>query len=256
MTRKKLNSDLEISSRSMPNVEGFKDNKLTMITSKRGISEFSYFASLANIDETLSDAEKNKLMSEKFTFPWEAYSELDEDHGLLLAFEILSKAQIPENSAAMLADIEKTALPHHFEIMISELEKRKCANDGTEKVFLTALWLDRCGERLSSQWFAAMANYAYYVLNDDFRFGFFVAHLKLKEKHENNAMRGEITIQSAREGGKARSRNLSPRTIEILQKMENYVYSGHTVRRAAQLTHEAGFGASAEANRGLWKRRK
>ena len=75
-----------------------------------------------------------------------------------------------------------------------------------------------------------------------------------KKKYESHAVRGMKTAASAKEGGRARGAAMSERTLEILREMRTIITNGHSVKRAAEIVHQRGFGTSAHANRKLWSR--
>ena len=77
-----------------------------------------------------------------------------------------------------------------------------------------------------------------------------------KKKFEPHAVRGMKTAASAIEGGHARGVALINKTSGILREMRAVTIAGHSVKRAAEIVYQRGFGTSADANRKLWSRRE
>lgn len=83
----------------------------------------------------------------------------------------------------------------------------------------------------------------------------------MKWRWEPHALRGEVIIRGASEGGKARRVAMYPRTKKILEYMAQHIDAGESIANAARLVFVKGgpehlLGASAEANRKLWSRHR
>ena len=66
-----------------------------------------------------------------------------------------------------------------------------------------------------------------------------------------DAMRGRVSISSARAGGIARRAALASRTSAVLDAMRTHLDGGKTISNAARLAFNSGFGESVDANRRL-----
>ncbi len=119
---------------------------------------------------------------------------------------------------------------------------------------LSAAWAHYCDERFSAAWLAGSAVFALLADKNEFAFGFLTSELDQKLRNENDAMRGKKTLAGAASGGATRSRENSAEKRKRLEKMRSFIAKGHSVHRAAQLTHSSGLGVSAEANKKLWTR--
>ena len=101
-----------------------------------------------------------------------------------------------------------------------------------------------------------MAQHAFYVLEDDFAFGYFTAQLDQKRENETHFLRGKKSLESAKLGGKVRSSIVKPETESTLREVKRLVGAGHSLSRSAELAHRNGFGTSPSANKRLWNRHK
>ncbi len=119
---------------------------------------------------------------------------------------------------------------------------------------LSAAWSHYCEGKFSPVWLAGSAVFALLAHKNEFAFGYLASQLDQKLRNEDDAMRGKKTLAGAASGGATRSRENSAEKRKRLEKMRSFIAKGHSVRRAAQLTHSSGLGVSAEANKKLWTR--
>lgn len=67
--------------------------------------------------------------------------------------------------------------------------------------------------------------------------------------------RGQSTVKAASAGGEQRARGYHARNSVIIREIEKLKATGHSAKRAAELTAKRGFGTSAAANLAVWNRR-
>ena len=70
----------------------------------------------------------------------------------------------------------------------------------------------------------------------------------------DDVLRGIKTKKAAALGGASRRSSKEPGTKKILREMRQFIIANPSVRNAARLTYERGFGKSSEANRRAWYR--
>ena len=107
---------------------------------------------------------------------------------------------------------------------------------------------------LSRLWYAVNMMALYYCHHDDLRLGFLWAEYQMRMRAEKNALRGEVMLKSASDGGLARRATTSAKSGCIIAAMGKRIFSGLSVANAARLTFNQGLGASPDANRKLWAR--
>lgn len=97
---------------------------------------------------------------------------------------------------------------------------------------------------------------AIYARQSAGKIGRMVEQYRWRFSYGRDALRGRGSVEAASSGGQTRAAELREQSAAVLTHMERLVGVGHSVRRAAELAHRAGLGASANANRQLWKRTK
>lgn len=231
---------------------------MRMQSFRKGLLQFSrtYFMpeGKEQPDEALIDRTKLGL-------PWQGLTELQEDHGLGVTHGILLDAglgglhgdkSIDEMSRELCSKIGENKWAD-VERFLNRIGPESDPN-GHRKAFITACWADAFEEPFGDVWLAAMAQHAYYVLEDDFAFGYLTALIDQKTHNERDFLRGKKGMDSAKAGGAARAEKIKPETQARLAKMRNLIAGGHSRSRAAELANKAGYGPSADANRRLWAR--
>jgi len=210
-------------------------------------------------------SEKRKALVEelgpaenRWSFEWQDFSELQVDYGLGEIFSVLEQAGFGWKPAGrnILAEIQEKTAAKDWSLIEAKLSTFGAYEDADERreIFLVAVWAELHAERFEEVWLAAMAQYAYFVKNDQFAFGYLVALLDQKRENERHLLRGKNTVESARLGGEARSKGLQPRTDRVLREIEKLVQSGQTIAQSARIAAKRGHGKSAEANIRLWRR--
>lgn len=194
---------------------------------------------------------------------WQGFSELDEDHGFSATYGVLCntpfvslKAEKP--TSEIVAEIEAKVGPENWSRVERHLESlgNKADKNGHRRVFLVAFWAEIFAEPFGELWLAAMAQHAYYVLENDFAFGYLTALLDQKQQNEAHFLRGKKGLDSAKRGGSARAQQSKANTQAVLHAMELHHAAGKSTARAAELALRSGHGSSAEANRKLWSRHR
>lgn len=257
---KKRNTDklkTKVKEVSFESVDGVLSSTTTTLF--KGAVQFtktSYSPELAFLYEKTPQSEGDS--PPKLTLDWQSYSELDTEHGMFLVYEILfsedfgnlTKRSI-ENMSTQIAqkvgDQSWKTIEKHLKGFGNETE--------LQKVFLQATWAELFAEPLEELWLAAMAQHAFFVLEDDFAFGYLIAMLDQKlNNNESHLLRGKKNIESAKLGGQAKARMQLETTKNTLQEMARLIQDGQTIARSATLAHKNGFGSSETANKRLWTR--
>jgi hypothetical protein len=186
-------------------------------------------------------------------------TELSADHGIFVSMRILDDAGLlslaPDELAELNKDVRMKVSPETWSEISVHLDKIE-KHDLDQEAFIVALWTELVAQPLSDIWLAAKAQYAYFIENNDFAFGYLIAQLDRRQELESNFLRGKKIVESGRMGGNARANRMMSSSQRTLKAMRRLVDEGHSVARAATLAHEGGQGTSAEANRRLWNRRK
>lgn len=188
---------------------------------------------------------------------WQGYTELSEDHGFSEMFQVLfaefgyqtSDDDLEKLSNEIAKKIGKASWSR-VEKFILTLDKES----GHRTIFIQAVWTEIFAEPFEELWLASMAQHAYYVLEDDFAFGYLTALLDQKRNIEPLFLRGKKNLVDSKLGGKLKPSALNSKTAEILGEMERLISNDHTISSAASLTFGKGFGSSIGANRKLWAR--
>ena len=251
---KKSSKTLEVSieERIFPGLRGGKISKKSFV---KGLVSFSQASFLPD-----KRPSKEIKLAKEMALDWEFYSELHEDFGQGLIFQVLDDNDLSiidaERISKLHSEIENkvsTSAWKIFENQKIELSQNGF-DDGTIESFVVAVWVQLFSEPFGELWLAAMAKHAYYIKENDYAFGHLTSLLYQKQRNENDFLRGKATLNSARLGGLARSNQKKPLTQRVLSEMARLVASGKAITRSAQLAHRNGFGASAMANRKLWSR--
>lgn len=159
--------------------------------------------------EHVATSEKNMGSEEiKDWLEWQGYSELQEDHGFSLMYEIFftnrASGSDMRNTATMSAKIAES-------MNSAELQRfRKIlatfGNDNERKaIYIQAVWAQLFAERFEELWLASMAQHAYYIAEDDFAFGYLTALLDQKRNNETHFLRGKKSVESAKLDGQTSS---------------------------------------------------
>lgn len=199
----------------------------------------------------------------KMVLQWQGLSELSDDHGCATTFEVLFNSPLgavrgQKPTLEIVGEIQAELgtkvwerIEQHLNTLADEADE-----NGHRRTFLVAAWAELFTEPFSEVWLAAMAQHAYFVLQDDYAFGYLTALLDQKQQNEMHFLRGQKSIASASAGGQARAQKSRPNTQAVLRAMERHLEGGKSVARAADLAHRNGHGTSAEANRKLWTRHR
>ena len=247
--------DFETNEVPLPGLDG----KTTLIqkTASRGIVKLSsYYTPWIPKPEELAGPEEG----DRVGLDWQSFSELQADHGLGATFQVLFdagfKSKGKRTAKSLSEDIKAKISPEGWGRIERHLEYLSGAEDehGHRSIFLTAAWADLFMEKFSDVWLAAMAQHAYFVLQDDFAFGYLTALLDQQRENEEHVLRGRQTAASAKRGGQVRAMTLATTTEKTLTEMQRLITSGLSIVRAAQIAHRNGFGSSGAANRRLWSR--
>lgn len=244
---------LEVEESEFPSL--FGDDNFKEVTFSKGTSRFSQITFLGG------NPEKNKNLTEhepaKIALEWQSYSELDTDHGLSLSHEILfsegfgnSTKHTIESMSAQIAEKVGERAWKSIETHLLGLDEES----GHRKVFLQAGWAQLFAEPFEELWLAAMAQHAFYVLENDFAFGYLTAQIDQKRDIETHFLRGKKSIESASLGGLARSSEQHKKTQQTLTEMNRLIENDLSIARAASLAYKNGFGTSDAANKKLWAR--
>lgn len=192
-----------------------------------------------------------------------AFWELDPDHGIFLVLDILNEAGLttcPESAheAQLIREIKSAASEDTWALIQERLKKieESGAPEDHRNVWLTMVWAQLKFPPFGTVWLAAVANFACYVLENDYMFGYIIALLDQKRANEQDALRGKGTVSSAAKGGKARATESSKKSKLVLDEMKRLIEIGNSVANAARIVHARGKGTSPEANRALWKRNR
>jgi hypothetical protein len=224
----------------------------------KGTVQFSSYSFPLDYAKKSAENQKNsKPENAKLHLKWQGYSELKEDHGFSEMFQIifaeygyqLSERVLEKMTAEIAQEIGKTSWSR-VEKFILTLDKES----GQRKIFIQAAWAEIYAEPFEELWLASMAQHAYYVLEDDFAFGYLTALLDQKRDNEALFLRGKKNLADSKLGGKLKPRALNSKTATILEEMERLISNGHSISSAASLTFGKGFGSSKDANRKLWTR--
>lgn len=220
-----------------------------------------HFSRMIFLPEGTNEPDPSTVVKDDLALPWQGLSELDADHGMSVTYGILidagfvslrSEKPTAEISAEIRSKVGDTIwlrVEEHLDRLGSEMDE-----NGHRRIFLIACWADLFEKPFSDLWLAAMAQHAYYVLEDDFAFGYLTALIDQRTHNERDYLRGKKSLDSSRAGGAVRAARVRPETQSRLAKMRSLMASGHTCSRAAELAHKAGYGPSASANRKLWAR--
>lgn len=203
----------------------------------------------------------SRIAKDDLALPWQSLRELDADHGMSVTYQILIDAGFvslrdEKSTAEISAEIQTKIGEENWRRVEAHLDRLGYKQDknGRRRTFLIACWTDLFEEPFSDLWLAAMAHHAYYVLEDDFAFGYLTALLDQRAQNERDYLRGKKGLDSARAGGRARAAKVRSDSDLRLGKMRGLVDAGHSVSRAAELTCRAGLGPSKSANAKLWHR--
>lgn len=188
---------------------------------------------------------------------WQGYNELCEDHGLSLTYEVLY-----DNGLSLTNDRNITKLSSEISDLLGEDAWKRVEGYlltlGKEKqqaaIYLQAVWAQCFAEPFEELWLASMAQHAYYVLEDDYAFGYLTAILDQKRNNEALFLRVEKNLVDSKLGGQSKPRADNLKTTEALSEMARLIGDGHTIARSASIAFKNGFGSSAGANRKLWTR--
>jgi hypothetical protein len=198
------------------------------------------------------------------SFDWIEFDQLDYEYGLNLAFDVLRESRIyvfsgereSINPFVELELIEAIGKNGRESVdLIKDHISEEGGNINLVNVCLIANWAEYFSHRFGELWIAAMAQHAYFIQKDNYKFGYLVALLIQKRENESNFLRGEIGLISASAGGKARAKQVAPTTKAVLKFMEEKIANGSSVQAAARWAHQKGLGASPIANVQHWKRR-
>lgn len=144
-------------------------------------------------------------------------------------------------------------------------------NGETWRIELGYSFVVRCFPDLSDKWFAATLGFRCreaISLRDRGKCEsssflaliFEIARLRTdwvwRRKQKHNILRGKKVRSAASAGGSAKALESKDRNQAIIQEMESFVSSGHSVSRAANFAYKNGLGTSEGANRKLWDRHK
>lgn len=200
---------------------------------------------------------------EGLALPWQGLLELDLDHGFSVSYGVFFDTPTGtvlnrKPTADIIAEIQAELgaenwgrIDRHLATLGDETDK-----EGHRRIFLVAAWAELFTEPFCEVWLAAMAQHAYYVLQNDYAFGYLTALLGQKQQNETHFLRGKKSVVSASAGGHARAEKSRSNTQAVLRAMERYIAAGKSVARAAELAQRNGHGTSAEANRKLWHRHR
>ena len=251
--REKTSPKLVIEEAEFPTLAG--DQNFTEIKRTKGTVQFTSLHFPPNVGVVKKI--KNDNVLKRPHLKWQGYTELTEDHGFSLSYDVIF-ASAPEHSG-----IRNTAkLPLEIAESIGEsawarIEEYLSTLDddsGHRDIFIRAAWAQLFAEPYEELWLAAMAQHAYYILEDDYAFGYLTALLDQKRNNEEHFMRGRKSVESAQLGGQTRAKQQSLKTAQTLHEMARLAESGQTIARAATLAFKNGFGSSEAANKRLWTR--
>lgn len=86
-----------------------------------------------------------------------------------------------------------------------------------------------------------------------FFLGAALRELELTVLNRKDAIRGKVTVESARAGGNARKGKMDKETQERMTAMKGFVESGHSIANSARLV-AARVGGTMHSNKKLWER--
>ena len=240
-----------------PSLDGY--STLTSTKYANGSVQFSTFSQSLDV----GDEEARKPTSEgEIGLKWQRLSELNPDHGLSNSFEVLfgdSFGGLGQKSTTdLISEIRDEVNESVWKRIKGHLATLGGEGDehGHRRVFLVAAWAELFAEPFGEVWLSAMAQHAFYVLEDDFAFGYLIAQLDQKRENETHFLRGRKSLESAKLGGKVRSSILKPETERTLKEVKRLNGAGHSLSRSAEFAHRNGFGTSPSANKRLWNRHK
>lgn len=230
--------------------------RLKQVEYTKGTTQFSMLITSAD-DLKNSKMKQTECKPKSLGLEWQIFAELNENHGLSLIHEILFlegfNYKAKHTIESMTAQICEKIGAQAWETVEKHLLELNDEN-GHREIFLQAKWVELFAEPYEELWLAAMAQHAFYVLENDFAFGYLTAQIDQKRKLESHFLRGENSIKSASLGGLARSNALQKKTHRTLNEMKRLIESGQSVARSADLAHKHGFGTSQGANKKLWER--
>lgn len=245
---------LTVEKSELPTAPG--EIRLKQVEYTKGTTQFSMLITSAD-DLKNSKMKQAECKPKSLGLKWQILAELNEDHGLSLIHEILFLEGFGSNTKhtieSMTAQICEKIGAQAWETVEKHLLELNDEN-GDREIFLQAKWVELFSEPFEELWLAAMAQHAFYVLGDDFAFGYLTAQIDQKRNLESHFLRGKNSVKSASLGGLARSNALQKKTRQTLTEMERLIASGHSVARSAKLAHKNGFGTSQSANKKLWER--
>lgn len=230
--------------------------KFAEVRYTKGTTQFSRLV-VAVDDLKNSKLKQTVRKPDSLGLEWQTFSELNADHGLALSYQILISAGFCDTTKHTIESMTAEITENVGEQSWQQIEKNLLELDkenGLREIFLQAKWVELFAEPYEELWLAAMAQHAFYVLENDFAFGYLTAQIDQKRNLESHFLRGENSIKSASLGGLARSHALQNKTHQILNEMKRLIASGQSVARSADLAHKHGFGTSQGANKKLWER--
>ena len=222
------------------------------------------FTNYPNLGLLARPGDKQKIC---FGLPWQAYRELDPDHGLGLLHTVLEETPFaypvsPETRKRVRAIIRQKVHEKYWFVLersLDEIADRAADSeerDSLEDVILCSVWAHIETEHFSLAWLAAMARHAYWIEENEYAFGYLIALLDQKLSNESHFLRGRKSVESASQGGIARASMFHSVTEKTIGEMARLIDGGQSIARAAELAHGNGFGSSASANRKLWSRHR
>jgi hypothetical protein len=234
------------------------EDGLTMrsVSLERGSVRFSELSST----ETLPAISAVSQTAEHgFALQWESFTQLDADHGLLVINSILREAGLtnlpPPELDELIEEIRLKVGPKRWsEIGACLTSIDKLGQD--REALIVAVWTDLFVEKLSDVWLAAMAQYAYYVKEADYAFGYLTAQLNRRQEFELHFIRGKKIVENARMGGHTKASRSARTTDGVLREMRQLVANGMKVGKAAELAFRKGKGTSPGANVRLFNRHR
>lgn len=212
------------------------------------------------LDYAQKNAEKgknSKLESAEIYLKWQGYSELKEDHGFSEMYQVLFAKfgyELRENDLEKMSDEIAQEIGEASWSRVERFSLTLDRESGHREVFIKAAWAEVFAEPFEELWLASMAQHAYYVLEDDFAFGYLTALLDQKRNNEALFLRGEKNLADSKLGGELRPRTDNLRTTKTLSEMARLIGEGHTIARSASIAFKNRFGSSEGANKKLWTR--